>query len=127
MLSDLSVDPGDVSLSCHFPDKEIILRSRRKVTAKSIHIQGTPLKPAPLKPVDESNLNFEADLFLELDVSLSLKVEILAKIFGSKVQLLPLVSAPESFATHVKGMGKVKMAVYLITSEFFYKMDPIYL
>ena len=118
ILSNLSVGPGDVSLSCHLPDKEIVSRSRRKVTAEHIHVKGTSLRPTPLKPVaDESNLNFEADLFLELNVSLSLKVEILAKIFGSKVQLLPLVSAPESFATHIKGIGKVNMTVNLEYQE----------
>ena len=70
-----------------------------------------------MKPVDESKLNFEADVPLELDVSLTLKVEILAKIFGSKVQLLPLLSAPESFATHIKGTGKVNVAVNLEYQE----------
>jgi len=113
ILSNLSVGPDDVSLSCHLPDKEIISRSRRKVIAESIHVKGTPLRPAPLKPVDESKLNFEADVPLELDVSLNLKVDILAKIFGSKVQLLPLLPAPESFATHIKGIGKVNLAVNL--------------
>ena len=80
ILSNLSVGPGDVSLSCHLPDKEIISRSRRKVTAEHIQVKGTPLRPAPMKPVDESKLIFEADVPLELDVSLTVAVAVCTRV-----------------------------------------------
>ena len=111
LLSNLSVDPGDASLSCSLPNKEIISRSRWKVTAENIQVQGVVLKPAPLTLIGDgsfSSLALQANLSIELSVSLNLKVEILVKLFGSEVHL-----TPESYPASLKGFGRVKLSVDL--------------
>ena len=116
MLSKMSVDQGDASLTCSLPNKEIISKSRQKVSAENIQVQGAVLKPAPLTLVGDGRLTplaLQADLSIELNVSLSLKVEILVKLLGSKVQLLPLLPVPESYAASLKGFGRVKLSVDL--------------
>ena len=111
LLSNLSVDPGDASLSCSLPNKEIISRSRWKVTAENIQVQEVVLKPAPLTLIGDgslSSLALQANLSIELSVSLNLKVEILVKLFGSEVHL-----TPESYPASLKGFGRVKLSVDL--------------
>ena len=113
-LLKMSVDPGDASLTCSLPNKEIISRGRRKVTAENIRVEGLVLKPAPWTHIGDSRLipvALQADLSMELNVSLSLKVEILVKLFGSKVQLLPMLPVPETYAASLKGFGRVKLSV----------------
>ena len=113
-LLKMSVDPGDASLSCSLPAKEIISRSRQKVTAENIRVKGLVLKPALLTLVGDSTpaQALQADLSLELNVSLSLKVEILMKLGKlGKVPLLPLLPVPECYATSLKGFGRVKLSV----------------
>ena len=113
-LSKISVDPGDASLCCFLPDKEIISSGRQKVTAENIRVEGLLLRPAPLTLIEDGRLGplaLQADLSFELNVSLSLKVEILVKLFGSKFQLLPLLPVPESYEASLKGFGRVKLSV----------------
>ena len=121
-LSTLIVEPGDASLSCLLPSKEIVTRGDLKVTATDIRVQGIVREPAPLALLGNGPLvppSLCASLSMNLDVSLRLEVVIFVKLFGRRRRI------PTSYAASLQGVGRVQLVVNLEAQEEQKSLAPL--
>ena len=121
-LSNLIVEPGDASLSCLLPSKEIVTRGDLKVTATHIRVQGIVREAAPLALLGNGPLvppSLCASLSMKLDVSLRLEVVIFVKLFGRRQRI------PTSYAASLQGVGRVQIMVNLEAQEEQKSLTPL--